>query len=83
MTVLTIMPGMLAKWLHQNKAEYTGDYVEGVLLDNCMVDCKGGYAAIYEEPRNELSSIYRIEFERGSASTVWERWNKFEEVRNA
>ena len=29
----------LEKWMRQNQAEYTGDYVEGCLLDNFVLAC--------------------------------------------
>ena len=41
-------PAALDKWMYQNKAIYTGDYIEGCLLDNFVVGTRRGYAAIYE-----------------------------------
>lgn len=35
----------LEQWLHQNNAEYTGDFFDGCLLDNFIVYCKNGVAA--------------------------------------
>ena len=69
----------LGMWMHQNKAEYTGAYVEGVLLDSFVVATKRGFAAIYETYVNPWVSCYTIEFETGTAQTVWKNWYKFEE----
>ena len=38
----------LEKWMHQNRAEYTGAFVEGTLLDNFVIACKRGFP----EPNN-------------------------------
>ena len=73
-------PGELEKWLHQNGAEYTGDYIEGCLLDNVIVATRRGYAAIYENYLNEWNSDYYIEFQPGAAQNVFAKWYKFEEV---
>lgn len=54
----------IEKWLHQNRAEYTGDFFEGCLLDNFIVTCKNGVAACYEHYCNEWSSCYEIHFGR-------------------
>ena len=66
----------LEKWMHQNRAEYTGAFVEGTLLDNFVIACKRGFAAVYE------SSDYRVEYETGAAQKVWSRWYQFEAVAN-
>lgn len=50
------------KWIHQNNAEYTGDFVDGVLADSFMLSCKRGTAAIYEHYVNEWSSNYLVLF---------------------
>lgn len=54
----------LEKWIHQNKAEYTGDFFDGCLLDNFIVACKNGVAALYEHCLNEWSSCYEVHFGR-------------------
>lgn len=68
----------LDKWLHQNKAEYTGDFVEGVLLDNFVVMTKRGFAAVYEKYLNSNASGYEIHFETGTAQNVFKEWYEFE-----
>ena len=35
-----LRPSELGKWMHQNRAEYTGDSVEGCLLDSFVLTCK-------------------------------------------
>lgn len=77
MTRFYIDPQNIEKWLHQNEAEYTGDFVDGCLLDSFVVWTKNGVAAVYEHYLNEWSSDYLIEFERGSADEVWTNWYLF------
>lgn len=50
------------KWIHQNNAEGTGDFVEGVLADSFILCCKRGTAAVYEHYVNEGSSDYLVCF---------------------
>ena len=52
----------LRKWIHQNNAEYTGDFYEGCLLDNFIVQCKNGVATLYEHYCNEWSSCYEVHY---------------------
>lgn len=73
----------LEKWKHQNRAVYTGDFVEGCLLDNYVVACKRGFAAVYEHYVNPNMSDYRIEFQPGAAQEIFRRWYDFEERANA
>ena len=54
----------LVKWMHQNNAEYTGEFFDGCLLDNFIVSCKNGVAALYEHYCNEWSSCYEVHFGR-------------------
>ena len=68
----------LEQWVCENKAEYTGDIIVGCLLDNFMLECEGGFAAVYEHYLNEWTSDYLIEFEAGNAETVWKRWDEFQ-----
>lgn len=77
MTRFYIDPKDLAVWLHQNEAEYTGDFVDGCLLDNFVVSTKNGVAAVYEHYLNAWSSDYLVEFERGDGANVWRRWYEF------
>lgn len=81
MTKFHIGAADLEKWMHQNRAEYTGVFVEGCLLDNFVVATKRGFAAFYEHYLNEWSSDYIVEFQPGPAQTVWRRWYEFEERR--
>jgi len=83
-TSFRLDPGpALEKWLHQNGAEYVGDYVEGCLLDNFVVCTRRGFAAIYENYVNEWSSDYYIEFQPGAAQGVFSNWYKFEKEMEA
>lgn len=59
-----VEPGNLEKWLYQNKAEYTGLFYDGCLLDNFAVITKNGAAGIYEKYVNPNQSTYLIEFNR-------------------
>jgi hypothetical protein len=80
-TCFRLEPGpAFEKWARQNGAEYTGDYVEGCLLDNFIVATRRGYAAFYEHYVNEWTSDYYVEFQRGAAQAVFANWYKFEEV---
>ena len=70
----------LEKWLHQNDGTYTGDFMEGCLLDNFIVETKRGYAVFYEHYVNEWSSVYRVEFQSFKESRckeLFDRWYKF------
>lgn len=78
MTRFYISPKNMEKWMHQNGANYTGTMVEGCLLDNFVLACNRGYAAVYEHYLNCWSSDYLVEFEPGTAQEVWERWYQFE-----
>lgn len=71
-------PQKLDMWLHQNQAEYTGDFLPGSLLDEFVVATKNGIAAIYEKYVGPYTSHYRVEFERGLGENVMHRWNKHE-----
>lgn len=70
----------LKKWMHQNKAEYTGDCVEGCLLDNFVLACKRGFAAVYEHTLNCWTSDYIVEFAPGAALEVWKNWYCFKDA---
>ena len=78
MTRFYIAPKKLEKWMHQNGASYTGTMVEGCLLDNFVLICKRGYAAVYEHYLNCWNSDYLVEFEPGAAQEVWRQWYQFE-----
>ena len=82
-TCFRLDPDQLEKWMHQNKADYTGDYIEGCLLDNFIVSTKRGYAAIYENVVNTWTSDYYIEFQPGAAMAVFCKWYDLEEKTGA
>jgi len=50
------------KWMHQNRVSETVAYFEGVLLDNFVVSCKRGYAAVYERYVNPNQSEHVFVF---------------------
>lgn len=78
-TRFCIDPTNLEKWMRQNKAKYTGTFIEGCLLDNFVLVCKRGFAAVYERYVNCWTSNYMIEFQPGPAQDVWRGWYQFEE----
>ena len=57
----------LEKWIFQNKAVVL-DCLEGCLLDNLLLECKRGYAAIYEHYLNSNSSNYLVIFSNSYAA---------------
>lgn len=68
----------LDKWMAQNGADYTGDFVAGCLLDSFVAATRRGYAAVYENYVNTWTSDYYIEFQPGAATDVWDAWNEYE-----
>lgn len=83
-TCFRIQPGAaFNRWMHQNGAEYAGDYVSGCMLDNFVVSTRRGYAAFYENYVNEWTSDYYVEFQPGAAQNVFSKWYKFEEKAEA
>ena len=75
----------LEQWLHHNNAEYTGDFFDGCLLDNFIVYCKNGVAALYEHYLNEWSSCYEVHFGRTpeEINAVYDEFYKREEMELA
>lgn len=71
------------KWVHQNGAEYAGDYIDGCLLDNFVMATRRGYAAFYEHYVNEWTSDYYVEFQPGPAQIVFSNWYEFERKAEA
>lgn len=59
-TKFYIAPEYLEMWMHQNKAEYTGDFVDGVLLDNFVLSTQRGFAFVYEHYLNPNQSDYLV-----------------------
>ena len=83
-TCFRIEPGAaFEKWMYQNGAEYSGDYVEGCLLDNFVVSTRRGFAAVYENYISEWASDYYVEFQPGAAQDVFSNWYKFEKEADA
>lgn len=62
MTRFYVGSTQLNKWMHQNKASYTGMFVEGCLLDSFVLETRRGYAFVYEHYLNANSSDYYVEF---------------------
>lgn len=75
-----ITPKELEEWICENKGEYTGDIVEGVLLDSFVIATKRGFAAVYEKYCNEWTSCYHVVFETGAAQSVFDEWYEFEQA---
>ena len=83
-TLFELSPGKeFDRWMQQNGAEYTGDYVEGVLLDSFIVATRRGYAAFYEHYVNTWTSDYYVEFQPGAAQDVFSAWYEFEAAAEA
>ena len=72
-------PADLDKWMNQNKAEYTGDFVDGCLQDNFVVATKRGYAFIYEHVLNAWCSDFEVSFipYKYDDSKLWAEWHQF------
>lgn len=90
MTRFYINAGALGRWMHQNKALYTGAYIEGVLVDSFVVETKRGIATFYEHPLNEWTSNYYVEFTdynngftNDEINKIWSNWHEFEEKVSA
>ena len=61
MTEFDIDPKYFGKWFHQNEAKYTGDFVEGVLLDNFVIATKRGFADRCPAKDKGTIPAYRVE----------------------
>lgn len=90
MTRFYLNAGALDRWMHQNKALYTGAYIEGILVDSFVVETKRGIAAFYEHPLNEWTSNYYVEFTdynnsftNDEINKIWSNWHAFEEKASA
>lgn len=75
-----LTPKQFEKWLHQNKGEYTGNFVDGVLLDSFVIATPRGYAAVYEKYCNEWTSCYHVVYEKGTAQNMFKQWYEFEQA---
>lgn len=78
-----LLKGDLNRWLHQNEAEYTGDFFDGCLLDNFIVSCKNGIAALYEHYLNCWSSCYEVHFGRTEKEKreIYDEFYRYQELR--
>ena len=83
-TTFQIGIGEMNKWIHQNNAEYTGDFVEGVLADSFILACKRGTAAVYEHYLNEWSSNYMVLFvpytDKNGTIALYEDFYEYAEI---
>ena len=72
-----------AKWEHQNRAEYTGDYLEGVTQDSYVLACKRGYAFVYARSKAAgWISWHEYKFapykDKESCAELWREWREIE-----
>ena len=71
------------KWMHQNDAQFTGAFFDGVLLDNYVLDCKRGYVAVYEQYVTPNSSEHVFKFapykDRAAVDALWSEFYEREE----
>ena len=83
-TTFQIGIGEMNKWIHQNNAECTGDFVEGVLADSFILACKRGTAAVYEHYLNEWSSNYMVLFvpytDKNGTIALYEDFYEYAEI---
>lgn len=72
------------KWIHQNKGKCI-ECIEGCLLDNLLIACKGGTAAVFEKYANSNSSVYEVYFSRNddAMTLFYERFDQIEEEETA
>lgn len=72
----------LEKFIAQNDAVFTGDFVEGCLINNFVLACNRGYAFFYEHATTTWTSDYYVEFvpynDRENVLKLWDKWHKFE-----
>ena len=78
----------LEKWMYQNKACYTGYFVEGSFLDNFVLDTEIGFVFFYEDYVNCWTSRYYVEYAINRKKkpckawkTAFKKWYEFEEKR--
>lgn len=55
------------KWIKQNAGTVI-DIVDGVLIDNLLIETKRGYAALIERPTTEWTSAYTLYFSTDDAA---------------
>ncbi len=67
----------MEKWMVQNNAVYTGDFIDGSLLDNFSVWVKRGMAIITECFENYWSSSYLVRWSQDD-KLIWDLWDEFE-----
>ena len=72
-----------ARWERQNEAEYTGDWVDGVLTDNYVLACKRGYCFVYEAQDSWYPNIPVYKFaaykDEEAVKELWDEWYGFVE----
>lgn len=82
----------LEMWMKQNHATYTGDCIEGNLLDNFMLETPYGYAFFKEIALNCWTSCYEVTYALDRKSNgkwkslynkVWDMWYEFEKLMEA
>ena len=71
------------KWMHQNGAKFTEWYVEGVLLDSYMLECRRGWCAVYERYATPNSSYHEYVFapysDEDACNALWSEFVGFYE----
>lgn len=65
----------LEKWMVQNDTEYTGDFIEGTLLDNFLIWTRRGMAIITECFENCWSSSYLVRWSKDE-SLIYDLWDE-------
>ena len=74
----TFYPADEESWEYENEAEQTGDFFDGVLLDNYMLKCRDGYCAVFEEYVNEWTSRHVYKLARyDDQADIDELWDEF------
>ena len=82
-TKFRIRPEEVGKWEHQNRAEYAGPFVEGVLLDSYVLACKRGWCFVYARSAAAgWSSWHEYKFaaykDDEACKQLWDEWYELE-----
>ena len=67
-------PRYLEKWIRQNGAAVL-DIIDGVLLDNFLIECKRGAAVVKETYINSNMSGYTVYFSRDNKE-IYNFWDE-------
>lgn len=72
-------PGILDKFIYQNKAEIV-DCIDGVLLDDLLFYTRRGMIALFETYVNSNMSDFTVYFSTDTGE-IWDLWEKRQEIK--